>query len=285
MRGTRGPRSAPSIGGDANRGAPRRPAVRRARRGDGELPGLPEVDDDELAGRLDRGKDPDCRPGADVGRGGPGQPTVVRPAHGEHVAVRRVRVHEVAAPVERRRRRVVACDPVLVERDVLGTTRSSSATRALPHVSPPSDERLIASRVTPSSRASVEISHVPCAASYATTGSLARVWTPGGALAVVSPGRRPFRHEAPSSVVTANPMFVAPPLKRRPTWKVATVVRPNVKLSGSASVSCCASARRVRIAGKSSADELAVGGDRVGQIGIHDVDARSAAHDVARGVV
>ena len=122
-------------------------------------------------------------------------------------------------------------------------TRSSSAVTALPHVKP-SGERLISSRVVVPARASVEMSHVACAASYATTGSLARALTPAGRLATVRPGRRPLRHEAPSFVVTANPTFVAAPSKRRPTWKVATVVRPNVKLSGSTSVSCCAPSAR-----------------------------------------
>ena len=100
----------------------------------------------------------------------------------------------------------------------------------------------MASRVTPSPSASVEMSHVPCRASNATAGSLARSLMPAGTLASVRPGRSPLRHVAPSSLVTANPMFVAAPSKRRPTWNVATVVRPNVKLSGSTSVWCCASA-------------------------------------------
>jgi hypothetical protein len=43
---------------------------------------------------------------------------------------------------------------------------------------------------------------------------------------------------APLSAVTAKPMFVDAPSTWRPTWNVATVVRPNVKLSGSTSVSC-----------------------------------------------
>ena len=82
------------------------------------------------------------------------------------------------------------------------------------------------------------MSQTPCAASNATTGSLARVCSPAGRLAVVSPGSSPLRHVRPSSAETANPMFVAAPSNRRPTWYVTTVVRPTVRLSGSTSVSC-----------------------------------------------
>ena len=149
----------------------------------------------------------------------------------------------------------------------------------------PFAERLIARRVVAPSSASVEISHVPCAASYATTGSLARAFGPGGRLAVVRPGRRPLRHEAPSSVVTAQPTLVAAPSKRRPTWKAATVVRPNVKLSGSTSVSCCASEvvygsreRRRPTTSQSRATASA-------QVGVDDVETGSAPHDVAPSVV
>ena len=129
------------------------------------------------------------------------------------------------------------------------------------------------------------MSHVAWAASYATTGSLARAFAPGGRLATVRPGRSPLRHVAPSFVVTAKPTFVAAPSKRRPTWNVATVVRPKVKLSGSTSVSCCASGGRVRVAREPPADELAVARDDVREVGVHDVERRPAAHDVARAVV
>ena len=47
----------------------------------------------------------------------------------------------------------------------------------------------------------------------------------------------PLLHVRPSSFDTAKPIPVAPPSKRRPTWNVATVVRPTVKLSGSTSLS------------------------------------------------
>ena len=107
--------------------------------------------------------------------------------------VGRVRVDEVAAPVERRRRGVVARDPVLVEGDSLVAAHAAllGARRARRSTSTPSGERLIASRVTPSPRASVEMSHVPCAASYATTGSLARSLTPGRHARVGQPGQEP----------------------------------------------------------------------------------------------
>src|SRR5262245_61557012 len=118
-------------------------------------------------------------------------------------------------------------------------TRSSRAATALLQVAP-SGELLMARRVVVPARASVEMSHVECAASYATTGSLARAFGPGGLLAVVRPGSNPLRHDAPSFVVIAQPTFVAAPSTRRPTWNAATVVRPTVKLSGSTCVSCCA---------------------------------------------
>jgi hypothetical protein len=81
-------------------------------------------------------------------------------------------------------------------------TVSSAAASAPLHVAP-SGERLIASRVMPSSSVSVEMSQVPWAASYATTGSLARSFVPDGLLATVRPGRSPVRQVAPSFVVTA----------------------------------------------------------------------------------
>ena len=99
------------------------------------------------------------------------------------------------------------------------------------------------------------------------------------------PGRRPLRQDAPSFVVTAQPTFVAAPSKRRPTWNAATVVRPNVKLSGSTCVSCCASAvvygsreRRLPTTSQSRATASV-------EVGVHDVETCPAANDVACSVV
>ncbi len=68
--------------------APGRAAVRRARGGDREPPGLPEVGHDQVAVGPDRREHADRRPGADVDAGRPRQPAVVRPAHREHVTRR-----------------------------------------------------------------------------------------------------------------------------------------------------------------------------------------------------
>ena len=60
---------------------------------------------------------------------------------------------------------------------------------------------------------------------------------------------------------------------------------PNVKLSGSTSRLVLGVARRVRVAREAPADELAIPSDGVRQVGVHDVETRSAANDVARSVV
>src|SRR5262245_8658650 len=50
------------------------------------------------------------------------------------------------------------------------------------------------------------------------------------------PGNKPLVHELPLLVEVAKPIAQAPPSKMRPTWKVATIVEPFEKLSGSTSV-------------------------------------------------
>src|SRR5262245_14696825 len=84
-----------------------------------------------------------------------------------------------------------------------------------------------------------EISHVLCAASYATLGSLTRSNGLAAPELNVMPGKKPGApHVAPPSPERANPMSVAPPLKKRPTWNVATTVDPLADVSGSTSVAC-----------------------------------------------
>ena len=53
---------------------------------------------------------------------------------------------------------------------------------------------------------------------------------------LVMPGSRPLVQVAPLLVEVAKPMAQAPPSKIRPTWKAATIVEPNEKVSGSTSV-------------------------------------------------
>jgi hypothetical protein len=66
------------------------------------------------------------------------------------------------------------------------------------------------------------MSHVECAASYATLASLTRSNGLAAPELNVIPGRKPALQLAPPSPERANPMSVAPPLKNRPTWKAAT---------------------------------------------------------------
>ena len=85
-----------------------------------------EIDHDEIAVGPDRREDAHRRPGADV-RAAVDQ---VSPPSSDHLtasmsAVGRVRVDEVAAAVEGRRRGVVARDPVLVEGDALLASRAA----------------------------------------------------------------------------------------------------------------------------------------------------------------
>jgi hypothetical protein len=55
----------------------------------------------------------------------------------------------------------------------------------------------------------------------------------------VSDGKTPDDHVAPPSSVVAQPIPDAPAVDMRPSWKAATTVSPNAKLSGSTAVSCC----------------------------------------------
>ena len=79
-------------------------------------------------------------------------------------------------------------------------------------------------------------------------------------------------------------MLSAAPSNRRPTWKVATVVRPTVKLSGSTWVSCWLSTF-VYGSREISGNELAIRGDAVEQVGVDHVDPGSADHPVPSAVV
>ena len=101
--------------------------------------------------------------------------------------------------------------------------------------------------------------------------------------------REPRQQPAPPRPAVVGrdgePMFVAAPSNRRPTWYVTTVVRPTVRLSGSTSVSCWLSGSCIGIAGQAPAHELAVPGDGVGEVGVDEVGARAAADDVAVAVV
>src|SRR5437899_8886675 len=54
----------------------------------------------------------------------------------------------------------------------------------------------------------------------------------------VVPGRKPLVKPFPPLIEVAKPMSEAPPLKKRPTWKVETKVEPEAKVSGSTSVAC-----------------------------------------------
>ena len=86
------------------------------------------------------------------------------------------------------------------------------------------------------------MSQTPCLASKATLGSLTRsngapVRPPVPEVAV-SPVRKPCDQVVPPSPDRAKPMLVAPPLKKRPTWKAAMTVEPLANVSGSTSVAC-----------------------------------------------
>ena len=109
--------------------------------------------------------------------------------------------------------------------------------------------------------------------------------TPGGTLASVSPGRKPLRQVAPSSVVTAKPTFVARALEaasdleggdRRSAEREAVGLDLGLVLGAVVSV---------RVAREAAADELAVARDRIDQVGVHDVGACAAAHRVTASVV
>ena len=75
----------------------------------------PEVDDHEFAARADQRERADRARDGDADGRRPGQAPVARGGDGDTVVPEDVGVGEVAAPTERARRAVVACDPVLVE--------------------------------------------------------------------------------------------------------------------------------------------------------------------------
>ena len=211
---------------DAHRRRPRRSAVRRSRGGDREAASLEEVDHDEVAVGPDRGKHAHRGPRADVRRrattSGRRRPTTApracprrpsgcrRGSSGRRRATPRVLSHAIQ----------------FLSKAIPSSPPAPLSSAALSAVlqAKPSAERLIASRVTPSPSASVEMSHVPCRASNATAGSLARSLTPGGTLASVRPGRNPLRHVAPSSrrnreadVRGARPRSAVRPGRSRPS--------------------------------------------------------------------
>src|SRR5215472_16860495 len=85
------------------------------------------------------------------------------------------------------------------------------------------------------------ISQVRCAASKATEGSLTRSYGLAAPALKVMPGRKPGGPQvAPPSPERTKPISVAPPLKKRPTWKAPTTVllAGAAKVSGSTSVAC-----------------------------------------------
>src|SRR5438270_1864194 len=99
------------------------------------------------------------------------------------------------------------------------------------HVRPSSVDRLTKTVGTtrfPGRSGIDEISQTPCAASYATLGSLTRSYGLDEAPDVnVIPGRNPgASHVAPPLPDRTKPMSVAPPLKKRPTWNATTTVPP-----------------------------------------------------------
>src|SRR5436190_23559619 len=100
----------------------------------------------------------------------------------------------------------------------------------LPHVRPSSVERLTKTVGTDVVGVSGidEISQTPCAASYATLGSLTRSYGLEAAPELnVIPGRKPGASQVvPPSPERTKPMSLAPPLKNRPTWNAATTVPP-----------------------------------------------------------
>ena len=49
-------------------------------------------------------------------------------------------------------------------------------------------------------------------------------------------GKKPWIKVSPPFVEVAKPILEAPPLKKRPDWKVDTIVLPKAKVSGSTCV-------------------------------------------------
>src|SRR5207244_7365901 len=95
-----------------------------------------------------------------------------------------------------------------------------------PHVRPSSVERLTRTvgGLTSGRSGGDEISQTRWTASYATLGSLTRAYGLEAAPELnVIPGRNPGASQlAPPFPDRTKPVSLAPPLKKRPTWNVAT---------------------------------------------------------------
>ena len=129
------------------------------------------------------------------------------------------------------------------------------------------------------------MSHVAWAASYATTGSLARAFAPVGRLATVRPGRRPLRHEAPSFGRHREPH-----VRCRPVETSSDLERRHRRSSDGEAVGLhlrlvLRAVASIRVTRKAAPHELAVARHDVGEVGVHDVEAGPAAHDVACAVI
>ena len=195
------------------------------------------------------------------------------------VRVRRgssVRVSDSAAPLSQTTQFLSKITPL--------DEAPSIAITGLLHVKP-SLERLIVRRVIWFWIASVEMSHVRVAASYATTGSLARTCGPGGHALLREAGKEPA---PPGASVVARDR--EPDVVRAAVDAAADLVRDHGRPSDGEAVRLdlrlvLPGRRRVRIAGEPPPDELAVGRDDVGQVGVHDVEPGAAADGVPGAVV
>src|SRR5947208_2016195 len=110
-----------------------------------------------------------------------------------------------------------------------------------PHVRPSSVDRFTKTVGTLTfGRSGIdETSHTPCAASYATLASLTRSYRLDASPELKVSCRKPGASQvAPPSPERTTPMSLAPPLKKRPTWKAATTVPWSANVSGSTSVAC-----------------------------------------------
>ena len=149
----------------------------------------------------------------------------------------------------------------------------------------PSVERLIASRVTPSPSASVEMSQVACRASYATAGSLARSFVTGRHARL---GQAREEAAAPRGSVVGRHgeadvgrgALEAPPDLEGGHGRAAEREAVGLDLG-----LVLAAVVAIRVAREPAPDELAVARDCIEQIGVHDVGTGAAAHRVTAPVV
>ena len=219
----------------------------------------------------------------DCDRSRPAHPPVGRGEHGDAPVPDRVRIREIAAAALRARGAVVADDPVLVEGhaarvDALDRDNWVAPRESVARAADREARDLVLDRERGdeprAGRRVVRDDRIACTHVQARGNALLR-----------EAGKEPA---PPGAAVVARDC--EPDVVRAAVDAAADLVRDHGRPPDGEAVRLDLSLvlpgrRRVRIAGEPPPDELAVGRDDVGQVGVHDVEAGAAADGVPGAVV